>query len=119
MALEWIDRTTRIVRLRIRGELTGADMKGVQEGILATIAKFGSASGLVLLEGFEGWKSGEDWGDLSFQEEHDREIERIAVVGEQRWRDDMLAFLVAPFRSAEVRYFDEGELASAEAWIAQ
>ena len=43
---------------------------------------------------------------------------RIAVVGEERWRDEMMAFLMAPFRAAEVRYFTSEELAKAEAWLA-
>lgn len=118
MTFEWIDESTRIVRLRVSGELSGDDLEAVQRGMLEAIAEFGQISSLIILDSFQGWKAGEEWGDLSFQEEHDREIERIAVVGDERWRDEMLTFLLAPFRSAEVRYFADHDLARAEAWLA-
>ena len=49
---------------------------------------------LIQLENFAGWEPGEQWGDVSFFFRHDQDIERIAVVGEPRWRDPMQVFLV-------------------------
>jgi SpoIIAA-like len=49
--------------------------------------------------------------------EHDEQIARIAVVGEERWRDLVYAFLAKGFRVAEVEYFLPGELDKARAWV--
>ncbi len=118
MPVSWIDKGSRVLRMTVSGMLSADDMTAVQNTMLAAIKAYGNVSGLVLLEDFEGWNPDQQWGDLSFQEEHDREIERFAVVGDERWRDEMLAFLVAPFRSTDVRYFESDELARAEAWLA-
>jgi hypothetical protein len=49
--------------------------------------------------------------------EHDQEITKIAVVGEEQWRDLVFAFLAKGFRQAEVEYFLPGDLAKARAWL--
>jgi hypothetical protein len=43
----------------------------------------------------------------------------IAIVGEPRWEADTLAFAGAGFRSAPVKFFPEGQVAQARAWLAQ
>ena len=58
----------------------------------------GKVKALIQLEDFAGWEPGEQWGDVSFFFRHDRDIEKIAVVGEPRWRDEMLMFLFADYR---------------------
>lgn len=72
---------------------------------------------LIRLEGFAGWEPGEQWGDVSFFFRHDKDIERIAVVGDPRWRDQMLMFLFADYRQAEARFFPETDLETARAWL--
>jgi len=47
---------------------------------------------LVLLDGFTGWAQTDDWSGLSFYVNHGDQIERIAIVGESRWRDDAMMF---------------------------
>ena len=48
---------------------------------------------------------------------HDKDIEKIAVVGEPRWRDEMLIFLFVDYRQAEVQFFAETDLEPARAWL--
>ena len=64
-----------------------------------------------------GWKREPDWGDVTFMTEHDQEITKIAVVGEEQWRDLVFAFLAKGFRQAEVEYFLPVDLAKARAWL--
>ena len=54
---------------------------------------------------------------VTFMTEHDQEITKIAVVGEEQWRDLVFAFLAKGFRQAEVEYFLPGDLAKARAWL--
>ena len=48
---------------------------------------------LVILENFEGWERGADWGnDLDFLFVHSSKISKIAIVAEPRWEPLALAF---------------------------
>ena len=44
-------------------------------------------------------------------------IQRIAIVGNERWRAEMLMFAAADLRRAPVEFFPEGELTKARAWL--
>jgi len=54
---------------------------------------------------------------MLLHEQHDKNISRIAVVGDEKWRDLMYAFLAEGFRQAAVEYFLPDELAKARAWL--
>lgn len=72
---------------------------------------------LIQLDNFSGWEPGEQWDDVSFFFRHDQDIERIAVVGDPRWRDEMQVFLFADYRQAEARFFAETDLEPARDWL--
>lgn len=78
---------------------------------------FGKVKVLIRLEDFSGWEPGDQWGDVSFFFRHDADIEKIAIVGDLRRRDEMLVFLFADYRSAEARFFATTDLEQAEAWL--
>jgi len=73
---------------------------------------------LLILSGFEGWRKGDDWGDLDFFARYGDDISRIAVVGEARWEDPMRIFLLAGRRRADVRFFTPDQAVQARAWLA-
>jgi hypothetical protein len=72
---------------------------------------------LIWLDHFAGWEPGEQWSDVSFFFKHDQDIEKIAVVGEPRWRDEMVIFLFADDRQAEVQFFADADLEPARVWL--
>ena len=72
---------------------------------------------LVELENFAGWESSEQWGNVNFFLKHDADIEKIAIVGDLRWREEALMFVFAGMRQAEVRFFPESELELARVWL--
>ena len=45
-------------------------------------------------------------------------ITRIAIVGDERWRSEMLMFAAADLRKAPVEFFSEGAITTARAWLA-
>src|SRR5512134_3169590 len=77
------------------------------------IARLGRINLLLVLEHFEGWERQADWGDLAFYAAHDKDIEKIAIVGEEKWRDHGLAFAGAGIRKAAVQFFPPAEGARA------
>ena len=87
-----------------------------QRAAAKMIREVGEANALVLLDGFQGWEPTDDWGDVSFLAEHDSDIEKIAIVGQERWREEVLMFAGAGVRHSPVRYFNDSD--SARAWLA-
>lgn len=117
MAFTIIDPTGPIISAKITGELTKSEVSQMQAAALAAIGRGGKISALFTLENFAGWARAGDWGDITFMTEHDQDIAKIAVVGEEQWRDFAEAFLAKGFRQAAVEYFLPAELAKARAWL--
>jgi hypothetical protein len=117
MAFTIIDKSGPILSARISGELRKAEVSEIQAAALETIRRCGKISALFLLENFRGWQRGDEWGDISFLVEHDKDIAKIAVVGEEEWRDLACAFLAKGFRQATVEFFLPAEIAKARTWL--
>jgi len=71
----------------------------------------------VTLEDFLGWEKGPGWDDMSFSNEHDRNFEKMAIVGPEQWRDWACAFAGKGFRSVAVEYFVPSQLERAKDWL--
>jgi stage II sporulation SpoAA-like protein len=117
MAFTIIDATGPIISAKISGELGKPEVGQMQATALDAIRRWGKISALFILDNFHGWKREGDWGDVTFMTEHDKEIAKIAVVGDEEWRDMVYAFLAKGFRQAEVDYFLPADLAKARAWL--
>ena len=112
-----LDGSGPIISARISGELDRSEVSQIQAAALEAIRCCGKISALFILENFQGWKRGGDWGDITFLTEHDKDIAKIAVVGDEQWRDFVYAFLAKGFREAQVEYFLSADLAKARAWL--
>lgn len=112
-----IDLSGPVVSIKITGELSVAEVGQIQAVALQAIKRAGKIKGLAILENFRGWKREEGWGDVTFLSEHDQDIAKIAVVGDEKWRDFIYAFLAKGFRQAAVEYFLPGELTKAHQWL--
>ena len=107
-----------LYRLEIGGVLRKADLDRCQDALLAQMDPSGPARLLVVLVGFDGWEPQDNWNDLSFYTRHGDSIERMAIVGPERWRSDTMRFAWADWRKAPVKFFPEKALADARAWLA-
>jgi hypothetical protein len=117
MAFTILDSTGPIVSVKISGELDRSEVTQIQAAALKAIQRCGKISALFILDEFRGWKRDGNWGDISFMTQHDEDISKIAVVGEEQWRDLICAFLAKGFRAAAVEYFLPADLAKARAWL--
>ena len=117
MAFTMIDTTGPIISAKISGELGKAEVGQIQAAALKAIQRCGKISALFILENFQGWKREGDWGDITFMTELDKDIAKIAVVGDEKWRDFTNAFLAKGFRQAQVEYFLPADLAKARVWL--
>lgn len=118
MPITVIDGTGPIVSARISGTLARSEVGQMQAAALEAIQRCGKISALFILDNFTGWARGDQWGDITFLTEHDNDIAKIAVVGDEQWRDLIDAFLAKGFRQAAVEYFLPDDLAKARAWLA-
>ena len=117
MAFTIVEPTGPIINAKITGELSNSEVRQMQTAALEAIRTCGKISALFILEDFQGWKRAADWGDVTFLTEHDKDIAKIAVVGEDKWRDSIYAFLAKGFRQAEVEFFLPGDLEKARLWV--
>jgi len=108
-----------IFRLDVSGRLAKPEFDSCQELLAAEIRRVGAVRLLFVLSQFEGWGQDANWGDLSFYVAHGDSIERIAIVGDERWRNETLMFASADLRRAPVEFFSSPTaLDEARAWLA-
>lgn len=117
MAFTVLDTSGPVISAKISGELSKSEVSQIQAAALEAIRRCGKISALFILENFHGWKREGEWGDVSFLIEHDKEIGKIAVVGEDQWRDFTYAFLAKGFRETQIEFFLPADLTKARAWL--
>lgn len=118
MSFELIGDDNGVVRFRLTGVVSRLDTDHAQSAMADAIERHGTIRVLIILEDFAGWQSGVDWSDTSFADANDTNITKIAIVGEEEWKEDVLTFLVAPLRSATVEFFERAMIDAANRWIA-
>jgi hypothetical protein len=104
--------------LRITGLLRKSEMDAALETEAKKWKPETKVKVLVMVEDFKGWERGADWGDVSFLLEHDKQIDKIAIVADPKWETETLTFAGAGFRQGEVKFFPLKQLAQARAWLA-
>jgi hypothetical protein len=117
MPFTFIDTAGPIVTATISGELNRTDVIQIQAVAHGAIRRCGKISALFFLDQFRGWTTEAGWGDLTFLNEHDKDIHRIAVIGEAEWKDRVCAFLAKGFRCAAVEFFPCSEPYKARQWL--
>jgi hypothetical protein len=105
-------------RLDIRGTLRKADLDRCQNELVGHLKHLGTVRLLFVLEGFDGWDNRDNWSDMSFYVRHGDAIERIAIVGPEKWRSETMMFAAADLRKGPVEFFVEPHLADARTWLA-
>jgi len=98
--------------------LRKADYDRIIEIAKESIAREGKIRALAILDGFEGWERSGDWGDVSFMMDQGQHIEKMAIVGDEKWNDDALAFTAKGFRPTAVEFFPSSRLDEARTWLA-
>jgi hypothetical protein len=117
MSAEIISVTDGIMTIKVMGLFTYPEQIALQKASIDNIPKQGKISILYLLEDFQGWSKDDNWEDVSFQEKSDPYIQKMAIVGEEKWQDLALMSVGFGFRSFPIEYFQADELEQAKAWL--
>ena len=118
MSAQIVNHQEGILTVKISGRLSQTDLLAAQKTVADELREQGGSRVLFVAENFQGWEKGGDWGDLSGQSELDSYARRIAIVGEQRWKDLALLFAGKGIRRVAIEYFLPPELDKARAWLA-
>lgn len=117
MPVSWNISDKNLVTFTVSGQLGKTEFEQIQNEIASLIQKIGQINVLVLLEDFTGWEKAEGWEDTSLMEKVDSDINKIAIVGEEKWRDLATMFTLKDLRSAAVEYFSSATDESAKLWL--
>ncbi len=92
----------RLVALRVAGKLTKEDMVSVAPPLEEKI--------------LHGWSLGGFWAELKFDAKHAKDFRRVAVItGKPMHR--LMASMLKPFTSAEIKCFQQEKKTDALTWI--
>jgi hypothetical protein len=119
MPVNWEHESADLLVARINGELLKAELGEFQLAVAPIIQASGNMQLLVILEDFEGWEVGKGWEDTGFTDANDEYLSRFAIVGDEKWRDEVLMFSLAGLRPVGIQYFSSGEEAAARAWLTE
>ena len=117
MSVTFTKESENLLVVHIKGTFTFEDLKEFQNKGGDEIDRSGKVKLLILAEQFSGWGKEGDWGDLTFMYEHDAQIEKIAIVAEAKWKDQILMFVGAGRRQAAVEFFLDGREQDARDWL--
>ena len=104
-----------LVHVTLRGRIAPADHAALLACVAQATGRAGRVRLLIVLRDFEGWTSGEEWGDDALLLQDDSAIVKAAIVGQERWKDDVFTFVARPFRGIPIEYFDSE--AAARSWL--
>ncbi len=107
-----------LVVITITGVFSYQDLQTIQDASKKGTRPAGKVNCLILASQLSGWGKDGDWGDLTFMYENDPLIGKIAVVSEEKRKDELLMFLGAGRRGAEVEFFFPDEEEDAREWLA-
>jgi len=104
------------IREEQAGQLAREDYEKLVPAVDRAVQRHGKVGMLVVVPDFHGWTMGALGEDTGFAVHHFRDIERLAVVGENKQQKGMATFC-APFTTATVRSFEEAQMDVARAWL--
>ena len=106
----------KLLAIFVGGNLVKADYEGFVPEFERLVRMHGKLRVLLNMTGFLGWKDGSLWEEIKFDVKHFSDIERLAMVGDNKWQKTMATFC-KPFTQAEVRYFDAVNSEKAHGWL--
>jgi len=117
MSMSVQQEQSNVYRLDVCGVLEKQDFQRCQEVLIKEMWRVGTIRLLFVLDSFQGWDPKDDWRDMSFYTKYGSSVDRIAIVGEERWRSETLMFAGADLRRAPVQFFPAASLAEARDWL--
>ncbi|MFD2518389.1 SpoIIAA family protein [Salinimicrobium flavum] len=97
-------------------KLTDEDYDRIIPLLQEKVRSYGKIRWYFEMSDFDGWTLSALWRDLKFDIKNLENIERIAMVGEEKWQKH-LTELMKPFTTAKIEFFPLAERERARNWI--
>ncbi|MGR9108361.1 MAG: STAS/SEC14 domain-containing protein [Gammaproteobacteria bacterium] len=117
MAHEIVGIDGEVLHVCIRGTMRLADRDAVQSLARDLIERGIKPRLLVTTENFAGWEKAEEWGDVGFLMDYGDDILKMAIVGEERWKEQALMFAGEGLRATKIEFFPPSALTEALLWV--
>jgi len=117
MPCEIVEKEESLITIKISGVLKRSELAQMERVAIEAMGPARKIKFLILTENFQGWDNKDNWEDVSFQFEHDQQIEKIAIVGEKQWRELVEVFVGKGLRPMDIQYFTPAETTIARTWI--
>ena len=117
MACEIIKITDSLIHARIRDVMRIADQKVLESAAMELIGKGKKVRLIAIMDDFRGWEKSEAWGDVGFMAKHGDDIVKMALVGDEQWKEETFLFVGKGLRSTEIEFFPSSSLKQAEEWV--
>ena len=106
----------KVLAVTFHDRITRQDYHEFVPAVNGAVRKHRKVRLLVEMADVHGWSVGALWEDLKLDLKHFGHIERLALVGDQKWESG-LAVYSRMLGTAEIRHFDAEHAAAAQAWI--
>ena len=117
MSVTFTKESENLFVINVKGIYTFEDSRQVESKAGAEIDGSQKVKALVLAKEFSGWGEEGNWGDMTFFVEKGPYIEKIAIVANDKWKEDFLMFVGAGLRKGEVKFFPDGGENDARNWL--
>ena len=108
----------KVLVVHVSGKLVKADYDHFVPEFERLVRQHGKLNVLFDMTDFHGWEAAAMWEDTKFAIRHFSDIEKLAIVGGNRWQQGMATFC-KPFTKATVQYFDHADDAAALTWLSE
>jgi hypothetical protein len=105
-----------VITVRMSGRIGSREWRAALSDVAKLLNPQERTSVLVLADAFDGWEQG-DWDDLSFRQEYDPFIDRLAIVADEKWQDRSLMFAGKGLRRIGIEFFKPTEIEKARRWL--
>ena len=119
MSFELTKKLDQEIWMKVSGQFTVEDYQESQTLVLLGLELYHKSRALIFLDNFTGWSKDPRWDDILFMQEHADQITKMAIVGNEKWKEDIFMFVGKSFRSTEIEFFPEDQLELATNWLAK
>jgi len=108
----------KILVVNVSGTLVKADYESFVPEFDRLIKHHDKLRVLFDMTDFHGWEARAAWEDIKLGVKYFADINRLAMVGENKW-EHIMATLSKPFTKAAIRYFDHANATEARQWLSE
>lgn len=105
--------------IKLGDKLTVSEFQKLQSMAQLSLEWFGQFRVLIELDSFHGWSREPEWEHSIFLMEDGNRISKIAIVGDEKWKDDVFLFMGKQMRKTAIEFFPQYQLAKAKAWLCE